>query len=106
VTRRLGQVPDALARHVLRIRVLQGRDELRDEPRRGVDPGDDRARNVAFLDLVLDAGEGQRELVRREATLAKFAYVPPNSPPASGRSAAASSESGSLAEPVVSMATY
>ncbi len=64
---RLGQVPDALGRLPLRPRVLQRRDQLLDEPRRGVHPRDDRARDVALLDLVLDPGERQRELVRREA---------------------------------------
>src|SRR3954447_2012633 len=67
VVRRLGQVADALGGLVLRPRVLQGRDQLLDEARRRVDPGDDRPRHVALLDLVLDARKGERELVAREA---------------------------------------
>src|SRR5438874_9297876 len=63
----LGKVADPLGRLVLRPRVLKRRDELLDESRRRVDPGDDGTGDVALLDLVLDPGERQGELVAGEA---------------------------------------
>src|SRR5207248_260991 len=63
---RLGQVLDALDGRVLRVSLLERDEELARELLRHVDARDDDARNVAFFDLVVDAGGGQRELVVRE----------------------------------------
>ena len=41
--------------------------------RRHVHAGDDHPGDLALLDLVVDAGEGDRELVVREVMFAKFA---------------------------------
>ena len=74
--RRLGKVPDPLGRLPLRPGVLERCDQFLHEARGGVDPCNDCARDVAFLDLVLDAGERQRELVTREADVREVRVRP------------------------------
>src|SRR5207249_6555513 len=59
----LGQVLDALARAPLGVVVLHRVDQLAHEARREVDARDDHARHLLGLDLVIDAREGDRELV-------------------------------------------
>src|SRR5262249_47749598 len=59
----LGQVLDALAGPPLRVVVLHRVDQLAHEARGEVHTGDDHARNLLGLDLVVDACEGDRELV-------------------------------------------
>ena len=61
----LRQALDALARPVLRPVVLHGVDQLAHRLRRQRDAGDDDARDLVGLDLVVHAREGQRELVVR-----------------------------------------
>src|SRR3954453_11399484 len=63
----LGQVLDALARLPLGVVVLHRVDELAHELRRQVDAGDDDAGDLLVLDLVVDAGERDGELVLRVA---------------------------------------
>ena len=63
----LGQLPDALARRPLGVVVLHRVDQLAHEARREVDAGDDDARHLVVVDLVVDAREGDRELVVRVA---------------------------------------
>ena len=58
---------DPLRGRVARPRVLHRVDQLAGELRRHVDPRNDDSGNVALLDLVVDACEGDRELVGREA---------------------------------------
>src|SRR5439155_18430081 len=64
---RLRQVPDPLAGRPLRVGVLHRVEQLLHELRREVHAPDDDARDVPVLDLVVDAREGNRELVVREA---------------------------------------
>ena len=64
---RLGEVPDSLPGRPLRPRVLHRVEQLAHEAGRHVHAGDDDARDVAVLDLVVDARERERELVVREA---------------------------------------
>src|SRR6185503_16784436 len=59
----LRQVLDALLRLPLRVVVAHRVDELLHEARREVHPGDDDAGHLVVLDLVVDAREGDRELV-------------------------------------------
>src|SRR5215210_8605377 len=67
----LGEVPDRLAARPLPPRVVHRVHQLAHEAARHVDARDDRPRYVALLDLVLDAREGQRELVVRVADVRK-----------------------------------
>src|SRR4029450_12119204 len=64
---RFGQVPDALGGLVLRPGILHRVEQLLHEPRGHVHARHDDAGHVPFLDLVVDARERDRELVRREA---------------------------------------
>src|SRR5438128_747175 len=64
--RRLGEVANALSGRPFRPGVLERVHQLLGELRRHVHARDDDARDVALLDLVVDAGEGDRELVVRE----------------------------------------
>src|ERR1700722_739266 len=59
----LGQVLDALAGAPLRVVVLHRVDQLAHEARREVHARDDHARHLLGLDLMVDPGEGHRELV-------------------------------------------
>ena len=59
----LGQALDALARAPLGVVVLHGVEQLAHEARREVDAGHDDAGDLVVLDLVVDAREGERELV-------------------------------------------
>src|SRR3984957_11921186 len=59
----LGQVLDALAGAPLRVVVLHRVDQLAHEARREVHTRDDHARHLLGLDLMIDPGEGHRELV-------------------------------------------
>src|SRR3954466_11625752 len=59
----LGEVLDPLAGAPLGVVVLHGVDELAHEPRREVDPRHHDARDLLVLDLMVYAGEGDRELV-------------------------------------------
>src|SRR3954452_1353615 len=59
----LREVLDALPRAPLGVVVGHGVDELLHELRREVQAGDDDARDLVVLDLVVDAGERDRELV-------------------------------------------
>src|SRR5215203_3546024 len=72
----LGQVPDPLAARPLRPRVLHRLEQLLEEARRHVHARDDHAWNVSLLDLVVDAGEGQRELVVGEADVGEVRVDP------------------------------
>src|SRR3954452_24113726 len=62
---RLRQPLDALSGTPLVVVVLQVVDELPQQPRGEVDPRHDHARHLVLLDLVVDAGEGDAELVVR-----------------------------------------
>src|SRR6266849_9215310 len=64
--RRLGEVANAFPGRPFRPGVLERVHQLLGELRRHVHARDDDARDVALLDLVVDAGEGDRELVVRE----------------------------------------
>src|SRR5215208_3134286 len=59
----LRQALDALAGSPLAVVVLQRIDQLAHEAGREVDAGDHDARDLLLLDLVVDAGEGDAELV-------------------------------------------
>ena len=61
------EVLDALAGVPLGVVVLHRVDQLAHEARREVDAGDDDAGDLLVLDLVVDAREGDRELVVRVA---------------------------------------
>src|SRR5512132_195021 len=63
----LGQALDALAGAPLGVVVLHGVQQLAHEARREVDARDDDAGDLVVLDLVVDAREGERELVVRMA---------------------------------------
>src|SRR5829696_3480184 len=71
----LRQALDALAGPPLAVVVLQGVDQLQ-QPRREVDPGDDHAGDLVVLDLVVDAGEGDAELVVRVRDVREVRVVP------------------------------
>src|SRR5207249_8525122 len=64
---RLRQVLDALDGRVLRPAVVERVEQLLRELLRHVDARDDDPGDLALLDRVVDAGEGQRELVVGEA---------------------------------------
>ena len=64
---------DSLLRRPLRPGVVHRVHQLSKEARRHVHAADDDAGDVPLLDLVVDAGERERELVVREADVAKFA---------------------------------
>src|SRR5438270_12585514 len=59
----LGEVLDPLARLPLGVVVLHRVDQLAHELGRQVDPGDDHPGDLLIIDLVVDAGEGDRELI-------------------------------------------
>src|SRR5215210_238108 len=59
----LGQALDALPGPPLAVVVLQGVDQLPQQPRGEVDAGHDHARDLVVLDLVVHAGERDAELV-------------------------------------------
>src|SRR3954471_18025327 len=59
----LGQALDALSGPPLAVVVLQGVDELPQQAGREVDARHDDAGHLVVLDLVVDAGEGDAELV-------------------------------------------
>src|SRR5215218_9364093 len=67
VARGLGKVPDPFAARPLRPRVLHRVHQLAHEAGRHVDARDDGTGHVALVDLVLDAGERDGELVVGEA---------------------------------------
>src|SRR5262245_36047688 len=64
---RLREVPDVLPARPLRVRVVHRVEKLVHEARGHVHAGHDYSGHVAFLDLVVEAREGQRELVVGEA---------------------------------------
>src|SRR5581483_12477376 len=63
---RFGQVLDALDGRVLRPGIAERREQLARELLRHVHAGHDDTGHVAFLDLVVEPGERDRELVVRE----------------------------------------
>src|SRR3954452_9470878 len=74
--RRLGEVADPLPRGPLRPRVVHRVEQLAHEARRHVHARDDDTRDVALLDLVVDAGEGERELIVGEADVREAGVDP------------------------------
>ncbi len=74
----LGQVLDALAGAPLGVVVLHRVDQLAHEARGEVDAGDDHARNLFGLDLVVDAREGHRELVVGVADVGEVGVYAPH----------------------------
>jgi STE24 endopeptidase len=76
VAGRLRQVPDPLAVRPLRPGVGHGVHQLAHEALRHVHPGDDRSGDVPLVHLVLDAREGDRELVVGEADVGEVRVDP------------------------------
>src|SRR5262249_34241714 len=74
--RRFGQVPDALLGRPLREGVLHRREQLLEELLRHVHARNDDTRDVALLDLVVDARERDRELVGGEGDVGEVRIDP------------------------------
>ncbi len=74
----LGQVLDALACTPLRVVVLHRIDQLAHEARGQVDARDDNAGNLVGLDLVVDTGKGDGELVVGMADVGKVGVYAPH----------------------------
>src|SRR3954471_13405383 len=72
----LGQALDALAGSPLAVVVLQRVDQLAHETSGEVDPRDDHAGDLLLLDLMVDAGEGDAELVVRVRDVREVRVVP------------------------------
>src|SRR5215213_7572239 len=72
----LRQALDALSGTPLAVVVLQGVDELPQQPRGEVDPRHDDAGHLVVLDLVVDAGEGDAELVVRVRDVGEVRVMP------------------------------
>src|ERR1700677_1397803 len=74
----LGQVLDALAGAPLRVVVLHRVDQLAHEARGQVDAGDHDTGDLLRLDLVVDAGEGDGELVVGVADVSEVRVYAPH----------------------------
>src|SRR3954447_6603505 len=72
----LGQALDALSGPPLAVVVLQRVDEFPQQPRGEVDPRHHHAGHLVVLDLVVDAGEGDAELVVRVRDVREVRVVP------------------------------